>query len=83
MLVALVVLFLVDIVGMGNSSGRLIPYFALGDGVLHEVWRWVTYPFVNLKIAAPVSSHSIFTNRVTPTALTLSTSPINHVSISI
>ena len=52
LLIALAGLFLVDILGMGKSVGRLMPYFALGDGVLHEVWRWVTYPLVNLQIGS-------------------------------
>jgi membrane associated rhomboid family serine protease len=52
MLIALVVLFLVDVVGMGDNVGRLMRYFALGGGVLHEVWRWMTYPLVNLQIGS-------------------------------
>jgi membrane associated rhomboid family serine protease len=51
-LIALVVLFLVDVIGMGDNVGRLMRYFALGGGVLHEVWRWVTYPLVNLQIGS-------------------------------
>lgn len=50
MLIALVGLFLVDIVG--NDMGRLLPYLALADGVLVEVWRWVAYPFVNINIGS-------------------------------
>ena len=52
LLIALVVLFLADILGMGDSGRRLMPHFALGGGVLHEVWRWLTYPFVNLDIGS-------------------------------
>lgn len=52
LLIALVVLFLVDIIGKGNSAGRLILYVAMGDGVMHEAWRWVLYPFVDLKIGS-------------------------------
>ncbi|MGJ8656629.1 MAG: rhomboid family intramembrane serine protease [Akkermansiaceae bacterium] len=51
-LIALVGLFLVDIVGMGKGVGRLMPHVALGGGVLHEVWRWVTYPVVNINIGS-------------------------------
>jgi len=52
LLIALVVSFLVDIVGVGASDGRLMAHFSLEGGVLHEVWRWVTYPFVNHKIGS-------------------------------
>ncbi len=52
LLIILGVSFLVDIVGMGSSGGRLMPYVALGNGVLLEIWRWVTYPFVNINIGS-------------------------------
>ena len=52
LLIAVVVLFLVDILEKGDSAGRLMPYFDLDNSVLHEVWRWVTYPFVNLDIGS-------------------------------
>lgn len=51
-LIALVGLFLVDIVGVEEIAGRLLPHMALAGGVLHEVWRWVTYPFVNINIGS-------------------------------
>jgi membrane associated rhomboid family serine protease len=60
LLIALAALFLVDILGMGEKSGRLMPYFALGDGVLHEVWRWLLYPFVDIKIGSWLFSLVIF-----------------------
>lgn len=62
LLIALLVLFLVDVFGMGNNvgEGMLMPYFALGGGVLHEVWRWVTYPLVNVQIGSWLFSLVIF-----------------------
>ncbi len=52
MLIILGVSFLVDIVGMGDSFGRLKPHFAIGNGVLHEIWRWVTYPLIDFNIGS-------------------------------
>ncbi|MEZ7958026.1 MAG: rhomboid family intramembrane serine protease [Rubritalea sp.] len=60
LLIALVVLFLGDIVEMGDAAGRLMPYFALEGGAVHEVWRWVTYPFVNLTLGSWLFTLIIF-----------------------
>ncbi len=50
MLVILVVVFLVDVIGRGSSEGRLSVYFSMKRGDLLEIWRWGSYPLVNVNL---------------------------------
>ena len=49
LMIALVVFFVADVAG-GGQIGRFKPWFALGGGTLHEVWRWVTYSLVDFNV---------------------------------
>jgi len=52
LMVASIALFLIDVIGRGSEVGRLVIHFALGKGVLLELWRWLLYPFVNVSIGS-------------------------------
>lgn len=52
MLMLLGLCFLLDIVGMGDSGGRLKPYLALDGGSVYELWRWVGYPLVDYNVGS-------------------------------
>ncbi len=51
LMIILVASFVIDITGAGDF-GRLKPWFALGSGQLVEIWRWVTYPLVDLQVGS-------------------------------
>ena len=53
LLIVLSVFLVIDVSGRNIDQGRigyLLPYLALEGGLLHQVWRWITYPFVSLNM---------------------------------
>ncbi len=51
LLIVLAVLFLLDVSGRGSDSlGYISPYAALDGSVLVQIWRWITYPMINLNV---------------------------------
>lgn len=51
LLIVLAVFFLIDVSGRSSASlGYVSPYLALDSSVFFQVWRWVTYPLVNLNM---------------------------------
>ena len=56
LMLALVIGFLVDSVGMSPGFGRLKPSLMLHSSVLHEVWRWVSYVFVDVSLGSWIFS---------------------------
>lgn len=53
LLIILAVFLVIDVSGRNIEQGKigyLLPYVALEGGLLHQVWRWITYPFVSLSM---------------------------------
>lgn len=49
LMITFAITFFVDITG-ADDFGRLKPWLALSSGNLVEIWRWITYPLVDLQI---------------------------------
>jgi len=51
LMIVLAVFLVIDVTGRNElSSGTLMPYLELDDGLLIQLWRWVSYPFVSLDL---------------------------------
>lgn len=51
LMIVLLATFIIDSTGAGESR-RLVPWFALSSSNLAEIWRWLTYPLVDLQLGA-------------------------------
>jgi len=49
LMIVIFAVFLIDVAG-AEIGGRLKPFFALGGGLFHEVWRWIVYSLVDFNV---------------------------------